>query len=516
MPIEIKVLNLRFVAGCLHLMGRSGTYNRKRQSMVTKLNVKYHILLPLLLVLSVFLFFMPTAWFGINGLTVIQQRTIAIFVFAALMWIVEAVPAWATSIVTMVLLIFTVSNGAFSALLTPLEGGGYAQGSAVGYKDLMAAFASPTIMLFMGGFVLAIAATKVGLDVVLARLLLRPFGTNPKAVLLGILFVVALFSMFMSNTATAAMMLAFLAPVLKKLPADGKGRIGMALAIPVGANIGGIGTPIGTPPNVIALGYLKDTMGIEVGFGDWCLRMVPFVIVLLFIAWGVLLFFFPFKAKTVELKISDNVKKDYKFWVVAVTFLITIALWLIPEKITNLNSYEVALIPFAVFVSTGVFSKKDFSEINWDVLWMVAGGLALGTALMKTGLASTLVNAIPFGAMPALAVLIVSGVVGYLISNFLSHTSAANLLLPILAAIALGAAGTPMGESLEHLGGVQALLIGLAISTSVAMILPISTPPNAIASSTGLVQTKHMAMVGITMGIVGLILGYAVLIFIGF
>ena len=109
--------------------------------MVTKLNVKYHILLPLLLVLSVFLFFMPTAWFGINGLTVIQQRTIAIFVFAALMWIVEAVPAWATSIVTMVLLIFTVSNGAFSALLTPLEGGGYAQGSAVGYKDLMAAFA---------------------------------------------------------------------------------------------------------------------------------------------------------------------------------------------------------------------------------------------------------------------------------------------------------------------------------------------------------------------------------------
>ena len=174
------------------------------------------------------------------------------------------------------------------------------------------------------------------------------------------------------------------------------------------------------------------------------------------------------------------------------------------------------MIPFAVFVATGVFEKKDFEEINWDVLWMVAGGLALGTALMKTGLASTLVNAIPFGIMPALAVLVVSGIVGYVISNFLSHTSAANLLLPILTAIAVGALGTPMGDQLELLGGVQALLIGLAISTSVAMILPISTPPNAIASSTGLIETKDMAKVGIILGVVGLVLGYGVLIFVGF
>lgn len=237
---------------------------------------------------------------------------------------------------------------------------------------------------------------------------------------------------------------------------------------------------------------------------------------MLLIAWILLLLFFPFKAKSIELKIEGNKKKDAKFWIVAVTFIVTIALWLIPEKITNLNSYEVALIPFAIFVATGVFEKKDFEEINWDVLWMVAGGLALGTALMKTGLASTLVNAIPFGLMPALAVLVVSGLVGYVISNFLSHTSAANLLLPILTAIAVGSIGTPMGAELETLGGIQALLIGLAISTSVAMILPISTPPNAIASSTGLVQTKDMAKVGILLGIIGLVLGYGVLILIGF
>ncbi len=469
-----------------------------------KFSVKHCVLLPLLLVVSVFLFVMPTGWFGIEGLTVVQQRTIALFVFAAFMWILEVVPAWATSIITMVLLIFTVSNGQFSFLSSAEN-----LGTLVSYKDFMAQFASPTIMLFMGGFVLAIAATKVGLDVVLAKVLLAPFGKNPKTVLLGILLVVAVFSMFMSNTATAAMMLAFLAPVLKNLPADGKGRIGLALAIPIGANIGGIGTPIGTPPNVIALGYLKENLGIEIGFGEWCLKMVPFVIVMLLIAWFFLLLFFPFKAKEINLEIKADRKKDFRFWVVAVTFIVTILLWLIPEKRTGLNSYEVALIPFAVFVVTGVFSKNDFKEINWDVLWMVAGGLALGTALMKTGLAKVLVEAIPFATMPALVVIIVSGLVGYAIANFLSHTSAANLLLPILATVAAAV-------DLSAFGGSAALLVGLAISTSVAMILPISTPPNAIASSTGLVGTKDMSKMGIIMGVVGLVLGYAVLIFIGF
>ena len=470
----------------------------------TKFSVKHCVLLPLLLLVSIFLFVMPAEWFGIEGLTVVQQRTIALFVFAAFMWILEVVPAWATSIITMVLLIFTVSDGQFAFLRA-----GENLGTLVSYKDFMAQFASPTIMLFMGGFVLAIAATKVGLDVVLAKVLLAPFGKNPKTVLLGILLVVAVFSMFMSNTATAAMMLAFLAPVLKNLPADGKGRIGLALAIPIGANIGGIGTPIGTPPNVIALGYLKENLGIEIGFGDWCIRMVPFVIVMLLIAWFFLLLFFPFKAKEIKLEINADRKKDFHFWVVAATFVITIVLWLIPEKKTGLNSNEVALIPFAVFVATGVFSKNDFKEINWDVLWMVAGGLALGTALMKTGLAKVLVDTIPFATMPALVVIIVSGIVGYAIANFLSHTSAANLLLPILATVATAV-------DLRAFGGSAALLVGLAISTSVAMILPISTPPNAIASSTGLVETKDMAKMGVIMGLVGLVIGYAVLILVGF
>lgn len=470
-----------------------------------KFSVKYFVLLPLVIAVTLFLWLVPIDFFGVEGLNVVQQRMIAIFAFAALMWMFEIIPAWTTSVVIIVLMLLTISNKGFGLFLNNVNDGSV----FIDYTAVMAAFANPIIMLFLGGFVLAIAATKVGLDVQLAKILLKPFGTNPKTVMLGILCVVAMFSMFMSNTATAAMMLAFLTPVLKSLPADGKGRIGLALAIPVAANIGGIGTPIGTPPNAIALGYLND-MGMGVTFMDWMLRMVPFVIVMILIAWGLLLFLFPFKAKKIELKIEGGAKPGHHTIVVYVTFALTILLW-ITEQWTGINSNIVALIPFAVFSATGVIDKKDLSEIEWSVLWMVAGGLALGVGLMKTGLASTLVNAIPFSSMSPFLVMVAAGVIGYLISNFLSHSSAANLLCPIIAVI-----GSALSVELEPFGGVRALLIGLAISTSVAMLLPISTPPNAIASSTGLVETKDMLKVGVVMGVVGLVLGYALLMIVGF
>ena len=470
-----------------------------------KFSVKYFVLLPLVIAVTLFLWLVPIDFFGVEGLNVVQQRMIAIFAFAALMWMFEIIPAWTTSVVIIVLMLLTISNKGFGLFLNNVNDGSV----FIDYTAVMAAFANPIIMLFLGGFVLAIAATKVGLDVQLAKILLKPFGTNPKTVMLGILCVVAMFSMFMSNTATAAMMLAFLTPVLKSLPADGKGRIGLALAIPVAANIGGIGTPIGTPPNAIALGYLND-MGMGVTFMDWMLRMVPFVIVMILIAWGLLLFLFPFKAKKIELKIEGGAKPGHHTIVVYVTFALTILLW-ITEQWTGINSNIVALIPFAVFSATGVIDKKDLSEIEWSVLWMVAGGLALGVGLMKTGLASTLVNAIPFSSMSPFLVMVAAGVIGYLISNFLSHSSAANLLCPIIAVI-----GSALSVELEPFGGVRALLIGLAISTSVAMLLPISTPPNAIASSTGLVETKDMLKVGVVIGVVGLVLGYALLMIVGF
>jgi sodium-dependent dicarboxylate transporter 2/3/5 len=368
-------------------------------------------------------------------------------------------------------------------------------------------------MLFLGGFVLAFAATKVGLDVQLAKVMLKPFGTNPKTVLLGVLLVIGIFSMFMSNTATAAMMLTFLTPVLATLPKDGGGRISLALAIPIAANIGGMGTPIGTPPNAIALGALQEA-GYNITFAGWMLRMVPYVILMLVIAWFLLMKLYPFKAKSIELKIEGQEVKVTPFqkYVVWVTFALTIILW-VGESIFKINSNIVAMIPFAVFSATGIMKARHLEHINWAVLWMVAGGFALGTALNQTGLASTLIKTIPFASWNALVVMLVGGFICYFLSNFISNSASANLVVPILIVVGKAMAGNP---GFEALGGVPAMIIGVAIAASVAMCLPVSTPPNALAHSTGMITTKQMATVGIIMGAVGLTIGYLMLIFIGF
>ena len=243
------------------------------------------------LLVTLLLWNLPTTAFGIDGLTVVQQRVIAIFAFATLMWLTEVVPSWATSVAIIVSLLLFTSDSGIKWMCDPEE-----VGTLLSYKSIMATFADPVIMLFIGGFILAIAATKTGLDAQLAKFLLKFFGSKSENVLLGFLLITGLFSMFISNTATAAMMLTFLTPVFKQLPAEGKGRISMALSIPVAANLGGMGTPIGTPPNTIALKYLNDPEGLNlgIGFGQWMLFMLPLVIVLLFIGWWILKSMFPF------------------------------------------------------------------------------------------------------------------------------------------------------------------------------------------------------------------------------
>lgn len=443
----------------------------------------------------------------IHGMTIIQKRTMAIFLFAILMWLFEAVPAWTTSVMVVVLLLFTTSD---SSLVLFEKGGLEVIGTQASYKSILHCFADPIIMLFIGGFVLAIAASKSGLDLVLARTMLKPFGTKPKFVLLGFILVTGVFSMFLSNTATAAMMLALLGPILKALPADGKGKIALALAIPIAANIGGMGTPIGTPPNAIALKYLTE-MGINIGFGQWMAFMVPLTVILLLIAWVMLLKLFPFKAKTIELQIEGETKKDWRSVVVYVTFAVTVILWVL-DKATGVNANVVAMLPVGVFAITGVLTKRDLEEINWSVLWMVAGGFALGVGLQETGLAKTLINAIPFGSWPAVIMVVGSGLICYAMANFISHTATASLLVPILAAVGGSAS---VATNLAPLGGVTTLLIGVAIGSSLGMVLPISTPPNAIAASTGMFEQKDMIKTGLIMGACGLILGYLMLIVLG-
>ena len=458
-----------------------------------KLNPKYCIFLPIVLAITIFLWAVPVSFFGIEELTVVQQRVIALFAFAALMWIFEIIPNWTTSLLVIVISLLTVSDKGIGFFCDPQYG------TLVGYKSLMSAFADPVVMLFLGGFVLAIVAEKYGLDVTMAKALLSLFGTKPKMVLLGFLLVIAIFSMFMSNTATAAMMLAFLVPVLSKLPSDDKGKIGLALSIPVAANLGGIGTPIGTPPNATAVKFLSEA-GFDVSFGEWSIRMIPYVLIMILIAWLVLQLFFPFKSEKIVLEIPENTrKKDWRTTVVWCTFIGTILLWA-TEQWTGINSNVVALIPLGVLTATGIFTKEDIKEINWSVLWLVAGGFALGTCLQGTGLAKVIINAIPFNTMSIVLVMIVAGLVCYLLSNFISNSATAALLIPILIVVA---EGMELGSV-----GTRAMISFIAVCASIAMLFPISTPPNAIASSTGMVETKDMTKVGLVMGAVGFVLGY--------
>ena len=393
-------------------------------------STKRAVKIALVAIVTLLLWNMPAEWYGIQNLTVIQQRIIAIFAFATLMWILEIVSSWATSVAIIVIMLLFCTDSGIMPMVQEEE-----VGKLLSYKGVMATFADPVIMLFIGGFVLAIAATKTGLDAQLAKVLLKPFGTKSEMVLLGFLLVTGLFSMFVSNTATAAMMLTFLTPVFRQLPPEGKGRIALAMSIPVAANLGGMGTPIGTPPNTIALKYLNDPEGLNMGlsFGQWMMFMFPLVVVLLFISWRLLLKFFPFTQKTVELKIDGGMQKGFQSKVVIVTFIVTIALWL-SDQFTGINANTVAMVPFAVFALTGIINKRDLEQINWSVIC-------------------------------------------YLLSNFISNSATAALLMPILA-IVCGA----MGDKLDPIGGTPTVLIGVAIAASSAMILPISTPVIRICS----------------------------------
>ena len=568
---------------------------------------------------------LPTETFGIEGMTAVHQRIIALFVFAALMWLTETMPSWVTSMIVVTVMLLTVSTSSFSFLkdqsetltvslqrdskieegdtLTIVKAGsaviadlkdnkpladvnakvvpnalynsdkivkkdtlkfestrsfpvtevqdsitfkhvvangesvksiceqyGVSKGSVykekkvspyVPFKDIMGCFANPTIMLFIGGFVLAIGLTKVKLDVALARVLLKPFGTRSEIVLLGFILVTAIFSAFVSNTATAAMMLAFLTPVLRSLPADGKGRIALALAIPIGANLGGMMTPIGTPPNMIALDYLSS-QGMGISFVEWTIKMAPFVILLLVLSWMLLRFLFPFKQKNIKIEIEGDIKWDYKTWSVVIAFLVTIFMWMFGTDLWGIDTNVVAMIPIAIFCATGILTRRDLEEINWSVLWMVAGGFALGVALNykvtdpETGelvynsLSSIIVQSVPFDNFSPIVVMVLAGLICFGFSNFISHSAATSLLVPVLGVVAGG-----LGSALDSVGGPQAMLVGIAIASSVSMILPISTPPNAIAHSTGFIEQKDMMKVGIIVGAMGIVLGYLMLIFIG-
>ncbi|AXJ02234.1 anion transporter [Cyclonatronum proteinivorum] len=372
------------------------------------------------------------------------------------------------------------------------------------YTLFLGTLASPIIILFLGGFMLAAAAVKYNLDKNLTNVLLKPFGQKPMFIILGLMLVTAVLSAFMSNTATTAMMMTVAIPIALQIDVKDKFRIILALSIPIAANLGGMATPIGTPPNAIVISALNQ-QGIELAFGTWMLIATPLVVVMLLVAWGLMRFFYPPTIESFKLELDSAFDKSPRAIMMYVVFALTVILW-VTEAQHGIPSGMVAFLPIMGLTVSSVLEKEDIRKLPWEVLWLVAGGISLGLSMENTGLAVWLVSSISWDMLPQIMLLLVFGFVALMLSNFLSNTVTATLLIPL--AVSMGTSGIA-GEGFSLV--ISAVLIGMACN--MAMLLPISTPPNAIAMSTGYIQTADMVKVGGIIGVIGLFvaLAYAML-----
>ncbi len=371
------------------------------------------------------------------------------------------------------------------------------------YTDYLGTLANPIIILFLGGFMLAEASVKYNLDKNLTRYLLHPFGSQPRFIVLGLMLVTAVLSAFMSNTATAAMMITVILPIIAQLEPGDRFKYGLALSIPIAANIGGITTPIGTPPNAIVIAALTE-YGISISFTDWIIITAPLVLVMLLFSWWLLLTLFPPSVKRFQLIMEGTFSLSPKAVGLYVIFGITVLLW-VTENSHGIPSSMVAFLPVAALVTGGILNKNDIRKLPWEVLWLMAGGISLGIGMDKTGLAVWMISAMDWSSLGYIALILAFSAVAMIMSNFLSNTVTATLLMPLV--ISLHVSGI-MGDQFNLV--ITGVII--AVACSLAMALPISTPPNAIAMSTGIFRTKDMAKMGIIIGIVGvmLILAYAI------
>ena len=376
------------------------------------------------------------------GLDVAGTRMFGIFLAAILLWVTEAVPLAGTAVLVIFLEVLFISD---HALLSVGEG-------APAYTKFFGALANPVIILFLGGFMVADGAAKYKLDRALSAVLLKPFMGKPRLTVMGVMLITAIMSMFMSNTATTATMFAVMMPVIMALP-EGKARTGIALSIPVAANVGGMGTPVGTPPNAIALGALENA-GVKVTFLQWMLAAVPLMLVLLALSWAFIAWrYIPTDAKF-DIDTSARFEKSRSAIIFYSVAGATILLWM-TESLHHISSNVVGFLPVVVLLMTKVMSGDDLRALDWPVLWLVAGGIALGSGVAATGLDKWMLGSIQWASIPGILLIFVLALVGWVTSNVISHSASANLLIPM----GMGLAATVSTSAAEI-----AIVIALVLS----------------------------------------------------
>ncbi|MEX0996255.1 MAG: SLC13 family permease [Flavobacteriaceae bacterium] len=422
-----------------------------------------------------------TFFLGDDDFVRTQYIVLFLLFFSMLLWFTEAIPPFAVGIFIVGYLIFFMGR----------EG-------TMDVQQYVQTWSDGVIWLFLGGFFLAEGMRKTRLDIRLLIFTAPRFGDKAKYIILGLMFVTAILSMVMSNTATTAMMLATVTPLFSKI--DNKAlQKAFLLGIPTAAAIGGMGTIIGSAPNAIAVGAL-EAIGIKISFLQWMSVGVPVALLLTFMTWKLLLN----KYKLGELKLSTDFikdlerKKDQKKEeklakrIVLVVLTLTIFLWLTSQW-TGIPVAAVSGIPIVALTMMGIIDADDVRKLPWDTLMLVAGGLALGIAIQEQELALYFISKITVFDFNVYLLLVLFSLLTVTLSNFMSNTAATTILVPV--AISL----------ISIYGDVNPVLFTMVIglSASCALLLPVSTPPNAIVYSTGLVEQSEFRLAGFFIGITG-------------
>lgn len=439
----------------------------------------------------------------------------AVGLLMAIWWVSEAIPIPATALLPIIL--FPILGvGTIAAATQP--------------------FANPLIYLFMGGFIIALAMERTNLHKRIALNIVLLVGTKPKAIIIGFMISAAFLSMWVSNTATAMMMLPIALSIIALVETDKAMEqaevetnfaLVMLLILAYSCNIGGIATLIGTPPNALMAGYMLETYGVEIGFGQWMMAGLPLVVISLPLVYLILTrFVYPIKLKTIpgghgliKAQLEESGKMSGPEKMVAVVFFTVAVLWitrpLLESSIPNISDTGIAIFGAVVMFLLPVNFKnfefvltwEDAKRLPWEVLILFGGGLSLAAAITTTGLADWIGQSLQIlDFMPLLVLIILSLFVIIFLTEVTSNTATAAAFLPILASVSIAMGYDPL-----------LLVVPAAIGASCAFMLPVATPPNAIVYGSGYISIPQMAkagflfnilMVFVTTAVIYLLAGY--------
>ncbi len=395
--------------------------------------------------------------------------------------------------------------------------------------EVGASYGSRVVFLFFGGFVLALALEKVNLHKRIALNIIKLTGTTPNKVILGFMIATAALSMWISNTASTVVMLPIAMSVIALLIDDEDGftkndqnfALSVMLGIAFSANAGGIATIIGTPPNVVMVGFLEDSYNIEITFAQWIVIGLPFSILMITISYLVLIKLFPnrnlrFKASSdviaTELeKLGPTSRKEK---MVLVIFAITVSLWIFRQLINdwfpNLDLKDAVIsvgaaialfaLPYNLKKGAFILEWKDTQKLSWGILLLFGGGLALAAGMKASGIVDLIANAIAASNISILVTASLLIVLMLFMTELMSNVALITVLAPVIAGIALG-----LEVPLLH------FLIPITMASSCAFMLPMATPPNAIVFASGYIKVHQMARVGFVLNIIAV--GLLILLF---